>query len=287
MLRGHGSSSSGHALGALQQTPSADSDRKFRILVVDDSAASRKLTMWMLRELGYVADAVGNGREALEAIERVTFDLVLMDCRMPEMDGYEATRQIRRREGLRPRAKIIAMTAHALSGDEQKRFDAGMDEYISKPITIEHLAAVLIRALDGQRAIPAEASAPSAQTDGARAECGQEPVLDAVMMASLRAQHGLLDGLIGTVLKEVPQQLQQLSASLARADAENAAIAAHSLKSIAAIFGARRMQNSAANVEQAADAGAIENARSEFEQLRTKCERVLHELKTERERGAV
>jgi HPt (histidine-containing phosphotransfer) domain-containing protein len=78
-----------------------------------------------------------------------------------------------------------------------------------------------------------------------------------VTMASLRAQGGLLDGLIETVLKEVPQQLQRISTSLARADGENAAVAAHSLKSIAAIFGARRMQNSAANVERAADAGEI------------------------------
>jgi len=103
-------------------------------------------------------------------------------------------------------------------------------------------------------------------------------------MASLRAQDGLLDGLIGTVLKEVPERLQQISASLARADRENVAVAAHSLKSIAAIFGARRMHNSAANIERTADARSMEGARSEFEGLRTDCERVLHELEKERAR---
>src|SRR5712692_2662245 len=112
----------------------------------------------------------------------------------------------------------------------------------------------------------------------------QEPALNAAIMASLRAQDGLLDGLIGTVLKEVPERLQQISASLARADSENVAIAAHSLKAIAAIFGARRMPNSAANIERTADARSMEGARAEFEGLRTDCERVLHELEKERAR---
>jgi HPt (histidine-containing phosphotransfer) domain-containing protein len=101
-------------------------------------------------------------------------------------------------------------------------------------------------------------------------------------MAALRAQDGLLDGLLETVLKEVPQRLQQISVSLAGADSENAAIAAHSLKSIAAIFGARRMQESAANMERAADARSIEGTHSEFKRLRTECERLLHELEKER-----
>jgi CheY-like chemotaxis protein len=131
-----------HVPEALQQITTAESEPKFRILVVDDSAANRKLTMWMLGQLGYVADAAGNGCEALEAIERGSFDLILMDCRMPEMDGYEATRQIRRRGR---HVKIVAMTAHALPDDERKRFDAGMDDYMSKPLEIEDLAAVLDR----------------------------------------------------------------------------------------------------------------------------------------------
>lgn len=268
---------------APQQTATAESDCKFRILVVDDSAANRKLTMWMLGQLGYVADAAGNGREALEAIERVPFDLVLMDCRMPEMDGYEATRQIRRREILGRHIKIVAMTADALSGDERECLDAGMDDYVSKPVKIEDLATVLNRVLGGQaKPPPAAASARDLRTEADGPDAAREPALDAVIMASLRAQDGLLEALIGTVLTEVPQQLQRISASLARADGENAAIAAHSLKSIAAMFGAGRMQNSAANVERAADARAIESARSEFERLQTECERVLHELEKER-----
>jgi len=235
--------------------------------------------------IGYVPDAVGNGQEALEAIERVSYDLVLMDCRMPGMDGYEATRQIRRRQGLGRYVTVVAMTAHALPDDERKRFDAGMDDYLSKPLEIEDLAAVLDRAR-GRQTSPPRRCRPAlrVQTSGDRADRAEEPALDAVIMASLRAQDGLLDGLIETVMKEVPQQLQRILASLAKADGENAAIAAHSLKSIAAMFGARRMQNSAANVEQMANVRAIENARSEFEQLQKECARVLHELEMERAR---
>ncbi|MFZ0889730.1 MAG: response regulator [Candidatus Binataceae bacterium] len=284
ILDSHGLLSSRQAPETPRQTAAVESARKFRILLVEDDTANQEVAMWMLGKLGYVADAVANGREALEATRRTPFDLVLMDCRMPEMDGYEATRQIRQREGPGPHIKIVALTAHALSGDKRKCLDAGMDDYLSKPFNIEDLAAVLERVLPGgqTKATSAAASAPDVRTDADRPNGAQEPALDAVMMASLRAQEGLLDGLIETVLKEVPELLQQIAASIARADAETAAIAAHSLKSIAGMFGARRMQNSAANVERGADTGSAESAQSELERLRTECDRVLHELETER-----
>jgi hypothetical protein len=209
-----------------------------------------------------------------------------MDCRMPEMDGYEATRRIRQQEGARRHMPIVAMTAHALAGDEQKCLDAGMDDYISKPVEMENLAAVLAQVLHGQTKSASAAPAPDVSNGANRPEGVQEPALDAVMMTTLRAQEGLLGGLIETVLKEIPEQLQQIAEAIARGDGEIAAIAAHSLKGTAAIFGARRMQKLAADVEQAADAGLMQNARSELERLRTECDRVLHELETERARPA-
>jgi CheY-like chemotaxis protein/HPt (histidine-containing phosphotransfer) domain-containing protein len=267
-------------------TAIAQSRRKDRILVAEDNAANRKVALWQLDKLGYIAEAVSNGREALDAIARTPFDLVLMDCRMPEMDGYEATRQIRRREGAGPHIKIVAMTAHALAGDEQKCLDAGMDDYISKPVEMENLAAVLAQVLDGQTKTVSAAPAPDSRNGADRPEGVQEPALDAVMMASLRAQEGLLGGLIETVLKEIPEQLQQIAEAISRGNGETAAIAAHSLKGTAAVLGARRMQKSAADVEHAVDAGLMQNARSELERLRTECDRVLHELKAERARSA-
>ncbi len=112
------------------------------ILLAEDNVSSQKVVRQMIKRLGYTVDVAANGIEALQALERQPYDLVLMDLRMPEMDGLEATRIIRQ---LWPDngPKIIAITAYALRGDREKCLDAGMDDYISKPVRIEELAEVL------------------------------------------------------------------------------------------------------------------------------------------------
>lgn len=119
--------------------------KDLRILLAEDNSVNQKVALSMLAKLGYRADVVASGLAAVEAVKRGGYDLVLMDCQMPEMDGFEATKIIRALPTLAQKTKVIALTANAMKGDRERCLEAGMDDYLAKPLALASLQDVIRR----------------------------------------------------------------------------------------------------------------------------------------------
>jgi CheY-like chemotaxis protein/HPt (histidine-containing phosphotransfer) domain-containing protein len=234
--------------------------------------------------LGYQGIAVaGNGNEALDALAQNDFDLVLMDCQMPEMDGYEAARQIRNPSSpvRNHQIPIIAMTANALAGDRQKCLDAGMNDHVSKPILRDALARALDRWLKERRSCEAKpttalASNPPPSQNGAEI-FDREGLLDRVMGNTQLAHR-----VVARFLLDMPQQLLALSAALSSQDAKTARLAAHSIKGAAANVGGVQVRRAAQALEAVGETGNFAEVdrllpalNEEWERFRTETEPFL------------
>ena len=248
-----------------------------RVLLVEDNAVNQRIVLRQLQMLGYTADAAANGFQALEALSKIAYDVVLMDCQMPEMDGYEATREIRRREGESRHTTIIAMTDNAIAGNRERCFQSGMDDYINKPARQEDLAAMLAH----------WTQSTSEETNAAADECALTRVIDRKVIDRLRnltkkACPDFLSELIDLFIKDSPARIDKIKEALARDDARELAVAAHTLKGSSGQIGARRMHALCDLIEDRGRAGQAQGTTALVLTLEEEFHRVCLALEAEK-----
>jgi PAS domain S-box-containing protein len=258
---------------ASARTPGLANGHGEKILVVEDNFTNREVILAQLKMMGYVASAVGNGAEALEAVGRGKFDLVLMDCEMPVMDGYEATRRIR--QSIQQHIPIVALTANAMTQDREQCLQAGMDDYLAKPVELQQLATALDKWIQAAKAaVPQPSLAEPAPKPTI-------PVFDEVsllrrMMGEKRLVRIVLHGFI----EDAPAQLEQMRIRLEANDGPGTRLQAHTLKGSAATVAAEALHAASLAMEIAARAGELDKCREllpgvcdEFERFKTALQR--------------
>ncbi|MFT3816314.1 MAG: response regulator [Rubrivivax sp.] len=256
--------------GAAQQAAGPDSDRlcfRARVLLAEDNGVNQVVARNMLKNMGCEFEIVPNGQEALAAVRRGGFDLVLMDCQMPVMDGYAASRAIRDWEdglGEPTRVPIVALTANALVGDAEACLAAGMDDHLAKPYTRKQLAAKLARWLGADRLLrPAEPDAAPAPAPAAPPPEAEAPLLDPAALDNIRSideDGSVLAEVIQMYLDEAPPHLARLQQALAAGAAAALGVTAHALKSASFNVGAMALGETCRRLERLGKAGELAGA---------------------------
>jgi len=253
-----------------------------RILVVEDNLTNQQVALGILKKLGFTAAVAGNGAEAVKALETGSWDLVLMDVQMPEMDGLQATRIIRDPQSpvLNHQVPIVAMTAHSLRDDQEKCRQTGMNDYLTKPIEVPALAAVLEKWLKpGEPAAPPPAATPAAPVAAPPAAA---PVFNrAAFRQRLMNDEKLAGIVIHAFLGDLPGQLQQLKDLQTAGDPQSISRQAHKIKGAAANVGGEALQSLAAALEQSARAGNVTALAARLAEVDRQADALFAALKNE------
>jgi GAF domain-containing protein/DNA-binding response OmpR family regulator/anti-sigma regulatory factor (Ser/Thr protein kinase) len=255
----------GDAAATSALDPELAERHPLRILVTEDNVVNQRLALRMLEKLGYRADVAANGLEALEALERQPYDLVLMDVQMPEMDGVEATGRILERWTEEERPWIVAMTAEVMQGDREGFLAAGMNDYVAKPIRPRELVAAITRA-------------PRRRVEHEPKGADGRPAVDAAVLDRLAESMGGDDAFVAELIEQFvsdsPALVDAARTGLANGDAEEVRRAAHTLKSNAATMGANELADRSRRLELAAKAGELDGGASAVEAVAEELERV-------------
>ena len=259
---------------ALENEPGLRPTRPLNILLAEDNAVNQRLAVSYLEKWGHTVTVADNGRLAVEAWEQGTYDLILMDVQMPEMSGYEAVVEIRRREsaaGPHDRIPVVAMTAHALEGDREKCISSGMDEYVTKPIERLRLfdAIESFFASAPFQMLPAESAAPSP------APLQFDPV---VALGRVDGDRALLKEIVQLFLEDTPSQLADLRHAVVRGDGTALEHAAHALKGAISNFGAKAATDSLLALELMGRAGDLARAETAISALEQQIQLLLPAL---------
>jgi two-component system sensor histidine kinase/response regulator len=242
-------------------------ERRFHVLLAEDNVVNQRLAASVLKRRGHKVTIVGNGREALAALEHRSFDLVLMDVQMPEMGGLEAASAIRERERGEsdvPRVPIVAMTAHAMRGDRERCLAAGMDEYLTKPLDSRLLCTTVEALAAGQPSRPSPAPLPA--------------VSDQVL-ARVGGDRELLAEISRLFIDDAPRHLEKIHQAIHARDGESLRRAAHVLKGAAANFDAAGLVDAARALEEIGRAANFDEHEAAWRALTFETERLIAELR--------
>jgi len=249
-----------------------------KVLIAEDNTTNQKVAMHMLKNLGVMhIDIVANGLEVLSAVENVCYDIIFMDCQMPEMDGFEATEAIRKKEDGKRHLTIIAMTANAVQGDREKCFEAGMDDYIPKPINLKLLESILFKYA---------AQSPKKLSPAEQVKVLPENIIyvDTDQITTLKNLGGddepaLINQFIETYLEDSPSDILKIEQSIMQNDIKELKASAHKLKGASGNIGACYMQKLCLALENHAKENDLNSARTAYNELLKVFEQTKSELR--------
>ena len=245
----------GSSLRTRHTMAEARGQGRSRILVAEDNQINQQVALGLLQRLGHHTDIAGNGREAVDAVRRLPYDLVFMDCQMPEMDGFEATAEIRRQERNGKRLPIVAMTANAMQGDRERCIAAGMDDYVSKPISREKLAEVLVRGLDAGTADPPRElpESPAPAPDEVAAVNGSPSPINLSQLEAIAGDNSaVMHRYLQLFLTTTEPMLVKAAAAVGDRDGVELKRLAHTLKGACGNIGAEEMARFSTELEDVA-----------------------------------